>query len=515
MKIAIVAAGFTPAEADSLRRAMATFRRTGTIHTFRTKMIRGMVERGYGRDFAARCFRQIEGFGEYGFPESHAASFALLVYVSAWMKCHYPEVFAAALLNSQPMGFYAPAQIVRDAQEHGVLVRPVDVNASHWDCTLEPLDMPAPPLPSTASRRKPPPRRGKEKNLYSPPAPSTGAGRGGGEMLGQKDSRDVPSDSVLPRIETSYALRLGLRQIKGFAFSDAERLVEGRSVRYETPHALWRRTGIGVAALENLARADSYRSMDLGRREALWAIKALGPAPLPLLGPDEDGSAAASTEPPVVLPDMPLGEQIMSDYASLRLTLRCHPLALLRQRLDADGIVPCAHLPAMRRDSVVKVAGLVLVRQRPGSAKGVIFATLEDEDGIANVIIWPDVFERYRRTVLAARLLAVTGRLQREGIVIHIVADHLVDLSDRLAGLADDDDRESVDLFDGALARADEVRHRTPDPVLRDQAGPPRCSEPVPNPRRANGAGLIRRRALTGRGIRAPEAADFPSRDFH
>ncbi len=339
-----------------------------------------------------------------------------------------------------------------------------------------------------------------------------GAGWGGDETGEHRhDAAGVGGPAGGGMENNRLALRLGIRQIKGFALSDAERLVAGRSVRYETPHALWRQSGIGVAALECLARADSYRSRGRGRREALWAIKALGPAPLPLLNPVENGAGSpAFMESPVILPDMPLGEQIMNDYASLRLTLRRHPLALLRPRLDRDGIMPCARLSATRPDSVVRVAGLVLVRQRPGSAKGVIFATLEDEGGIANVIIWPDVFERYRRTVLAARLLAVTGRLQRKGIVIHIVADHLVDLSDRLASLADG---ESADLFDGALAHADEVRRRASDPLPRDQAGPPRCSEP--NPRRANGAGLIRQRALPGRGIRTPEAADFPSRDFH
>ena len=439
---------------------------------FQAKMVEGMVERGYARDFALRCFRQIEGFGEYGFPESHAASFALLVYVSAWMKCHYPEVFAAALLNSQPMGFYAPAQIVRDAQDHGVEVRPVDANASLWDCTLEP------------------------------------AGESVDELSGELSGGMRP------------ALRLGFRQVKGFAESDAERLAAGRSTHYETPHALWRRTGISVSSLECLARADAYRSMGLGRREALWAIKALGPAPLPLLSPDRGMTEPEIAEPAVALPDMPLGEQIMNDYASLRLTLRSHPLALLRDGLGAEGIVPCKRLATLRPDSMVTVAGLVLVRQRPGSAKGVIFATLEDEGGIANVIIWPDVFERYRRTVLASRLLAVTGRLQREGIVIHVVADRLFDLSDRLASLAEDDAPDIMDssVVDGAVAHADEVLRRDPDPLETDQLGPPRCSEPMPNPRRVKRARLLpRARALPDRSarLRAPAASDFPSRDFH
>ena len=419
MRIAIVAAGFTPAEADALRRAMATFRKTGQIHAFRDKMIEGMVARGYDRAFATRCFHQIEGFGEYGFPESHAASFALLVYVSAWMKCFYPDVFACALLNSQPMGFYAPAQIVRDAAGHGVEVRPVDVNASAWDCTLEP--------------REPPGRPGA----------------------------------------TRTALRLGFRQIKGFAEVDARRLVAARADGYASPRALWHRAGLAPAVLEQLARADAFTSLGLDRRVALWAIKGLGPAPLPLFAAADRAGAgrAEAREPAVVLPAMPAGEQVANDYATLRLSLKAHPLAFLRTRLAAEGVVSCdrlASLPAGRR---VTVAGLVLVRQRPGSAKGVIFATLEDETGHANAIIWPSVFETYRRVVLGARLLAVTGRLQREGIVIHVVAERLSDLSARLADL------------DGAagpvppLARADEVKHRTPDPVIRRPA-PPRTHYP-------------------------------------
>ena len=382
MKVAIVGAGFTPSEADRLRRAMATFRHTGTIHTFREKMINGMLERGYDADFAERCFRQIEGFGDYGFPESHAASFALLVYVSAWMKRHYPAVFTCALLNSQPMGFYAPAQLVRDAREHGVIVRPPDVNFSQWDCTLE-LD-------------------------------EAGAGE--------------------------YALRLGLRQIRGLKEPDGEWVVAARGNRYADPAAIWRRAGLDGAALEKLARADAFASMGLSRREGLWAARrfvaanANGDAkPLPLFEAAGDDGWGAET--PVTLPEMSPGEAVMADYASLRMSLRDHPVGLLRAGFP--GAMPAELLIEADNDSWITVVGLVLARQRPGTAKGVIFATLEDETGVANIIVWPKIYERFRRIVLTARLLKVTGRLQREGIVTHLIAERLEDCSPQLDSLAE------------------------------------------------------------------------------
>ncbi len=418
MRIAIVAAGFPPEEADRLRRAMATFRHTGTIHTFREKFIGGMVERGYGGEFAERCFKQIEGFGEYGFPESHAASFALLAYISAWMKCHYPAVFACALLNSQPMGFYAPAQIVRDARDHGVSVLPVDVNDSDWDCTLEPGD----------------------------------------------------------------ALRLGFRQIKGLAEDDARQLIAARGNGYADPLALWRKGRLGTRALTALARADAFRSMGLDRRQALWAVKGLPIAPLPLfaaMGEEEQGE-----EPAVALPAMGIGHHVMEDYRTLHLTLKQHPMALLRGRMTQGGYVPSMRLATIANDKRVKVAGLVLVRQRPGTASGVIFATLEDETGIANIIIWPKTFERYRRIVLTSSLLGIDGTLQREGIVIHVIADRLVDLSQHLRTLAED-----AEDMPPPLARADEVKR--PGHDARGDAA-------------ARGANL--------RGVRDPA---FPSRDFH
>ncbi|MEQ8354248.1 MAG: error-prone DNA polymerase [Kiloniellaceae bacterium] len=420
MQIAIVGAGFTPAEADRLRRAMATFKRLGNIHTFRDKFIDGMAARGYAQDFAERCFKQIEGFGTYGFPESHAASFALLVYVSSWMKHYYPAVFAAALLNSQPMGFYAPAQLIRDAREHGVEIRAPDVNTSGWDCTLEPASH--------------------------------------GEGL---------------------ALRLGLRQVKGLAEEDALALLAKRGEGYSDPMALWRRAGLKPLALEALARADAYRSQGLARREALWAVKRLPgirkrSEPLPLFA--AAGIEDRGAEPEATLPTMSLSEHVVDDYMALRFSLKAHPLAFLRESLAAEGIVETMRLAEMKPGRQVKVAGLVLVRQRPGSASGVIFATLEDETGVANAIIWPAVFERHRSIVLKASLLAVRGRLQREGLVIHVVAEELIDMTDRLADL------KPGPAMTAEQARADEVkrpsRDQRPDPRRH-----PRDVNPLPKSR--------------------------------
>jgi error-prone DNA polymerase len=377
MKIAMVGAGFSGAEADRLRRAMATFKHTGKVDSFRDRFVNGMIANKYDRDFAERCFKQIQGFGEYGFPESHAASFALLVYVSAWIKCHYPAVFAAALLNSQPMGFYAPAQIVRDARDHGVEVRGVDINASDWDCTLEP-----------------------------------------------------------GRVAEEPALRLGLREVAGFSEKNAEKLVEARGPGYRSPLDLLERSGLGKAVLERLAEADAFRSLDLDRRRALWAVKGMREDRLPLfagLAPE----ARQVRETAVRLPELRLGEQVVSDYSFLGLSLKSHPMALLRAGFAREGVARAVELATIEAGSRVTVAGLVLVRQRPGSGKGVIFVTLEDETGIANLIVWPDAFQRYRREVMGSTLLTCTGLLQREGLVIHVVADRLVDLSRRLRELND------------------------------------------------------------------------------
>jgi len=435
MRIAIVAAGFAPGEANGLRRAMATFRKTGTIHHFRDKMIEGMVERKYERDFAERCFRQIEGFGEYGFPESHAASFALLVYVSAWLKCRHPDVFAAALLNSQPMGFYAPAQIVRDARDHGVEVRRPDVSASDWDCTLEAAE----PVPGVSSfdrlRMRTPGNAGVPPTSPSPPltrrVPSLSA-PGGGEGRGEVgESRYLP----LP-------LRLGLRQVRGLSEAVAKALVKARDGGWQDVPDLWRRAGLGRAPLEALARADAFRSLGLDRRGALWAVAGLatepagGTAALPLFAAAAArGRAAGRDEKAPALPAEHAGEALASDYAALRLSLDHHPMALLREAMQVRRVIPAGSLVDLPDGKRVTVAGLVLVRQRPGNS-GVIFMTLEDETGTANVIVWPKLFERFRRAVVGSRLALVHGTLQREGIVTHVVAGRILDASALLDGLA-------------------------------------------------------------------------------
>jgi error-prone DNA polymerase len=387
MKIAIVAGGFTPEEADRLRRAMATFKRVGTIGTFREKMISGMLARHYDRDFAERCWNQIEGFGSYGFPESHAASFALLVYASGWLKCHYPDVFCCALLNSQPMGFYAPAQIVRDALEHGVEVLDVDVNASDWDCKLERVSF-------------------------------------------AKGARIHPRHaSIAQDILSTHGVRLGFRQIAGLREDDMRKLVEKRGAGYDSVRDLWLRSGLAFAVLERLAEAGAFASLGLPRRDALWAVQGLNRAgdkdDLPLLR----DLAFAPTEPDADLPPMPLGAEVIEDYRFLSLSLKAHPVSFLRARLDKKGILRCAELERLGPLRRVTVAGLVLVRQRPGTASGVIFMTIEDETGIANVIVWPKLFERQRPEVIGARFVAVTGRVQNESGVIHIVAEKIQDLS--------------------------------------------------------------------------------------
>jgi error-prone DNA polymerase len=427
MQIAIVAAKFTPGEADRLRRAMATFRRVGTIHTFQRKMVDGMIARGYDPDFAERCFRQIEGFGEYGFPESHAASFALLVYTSSWLKCHYPDIFCAALLNAQPMGFYAPAQIVRDAREHGVEARSVDINHSAWDATLEPV----------------------EENSGT-----------------VADRIHVRHAEQAPAICTRFAVRLGLRQIKGLREADAQRLVAARGIAgkagYKSIRDLWLRSGLARTSLERLADADAFRSVGLNRREALWQVRALSEAGaaerLPLFEVHADGQADDLVrEAPVRLPEMPLGEHVVMDYRALRLSLKAHPVSFVRNELTTMDVARAECLADWPNGRKIRVAGLVLVRQRPGSAKGVIFATLEDETGIANAIVWPKTFERYRPVVVGARFIAVSGRVQSSEGVIHVVADALEDLTPLLARLSEDP------IGDGGLAHADEVRRPIED----------------------------------------------------
>lgn len=421
MKIAIVAAGFTPSEADRLRRAMATFKRVGTIGTFQRKMIDGMLANGYERDFAERCFQQIEGFGEYGFPESHAASFALLVYASAWLKCRYPDTFAAALLNAQPMGFYAPAQIVRDACEHGVEVRPPDINHSQWDSTLE-------PGPRAA---------GRLHELH----------------------REMRDD-----VHTTCAVRLGLREIKGLSEEDAMLVVEKRGSAYDSVRDVWLRTGLSPRVLERLADADAFGALGLTRREALWATKALGRVgdrdddlPLFAINGNATPTRVVSREPDVRLPPMPIGEEVINDYRFLHLSLRAHPAQFLRLDLDARGIKQNETLRRTASGTRTRISGLVTCRQRPGSANGVVFMTIEDETAVANLIVWPKVFERLRPVVLGARYVAVTGLVQEESGVIHVVAEQLEDLTHFLARLA-----EYGAKIDG-LARSDEVRRPIED----------------------------------------------------
>jgi len=449
MRIAIVAAGFTPSEADQLRRAMATFKRAGLIGGFRDKMITGMTHKGYTRDFAERCFSQIEGFGSYGFPESHAASFALLVYASAWLKCRYPDVFACALLNAQPMGFYAPAQIVRDAREHGIEVREVDINASDWNCTLEAGD----PHPSRFARHAP--RKGEGwdciaagdhdlerherlkaiRNLAAPIPPPRGEG-GARSATGGEPSPNTPP--LHPRhaemagdIRGNHAVRLGFRQIRGVAEEDMRRLVERRGTGYDSVRDVWLRAGLSPATLTRLAEADVFASLGLSRRDALWAAAGLNRAgdkdDLPLLRE----LAFAPLEPDAHLPPMPPGEEIVEDYRFLSLSLKGHPVAFLRPRLEARRALPCealSHFPDGDRRRLT-VAGLVLLRQRPGTAKGVIFMTIEDETGQANIVIWQKLLEKQRAEIIGARYVAVTGRLQKESGVIHVVAERVDDLS--------------------------------------------------------------------------------------
>jgi error-prone DNA polymerase len=437
MQIAITGAGFEAAKADKLRRAMATFRRAGTIHKLKEDFISGMIANKYEPDFAERCFKQIEGFGEYGFPESHAASFAILVYDSSWVKWYYPEVFAASLLNSQPMGFYAPAQLVRDAREHGVEVRPPDINASHWDCTLE---------PSTSNR---------------------------------------------------CALRLGFRQVAGVAEKDMIRLVERRTTPYSDPVDLWRRSGLNRKQILALARADAFASLGLTRRDVLWAVRGLSEARLPLL----DQRPLRDLEPTVALPVLSLGEQVIDDYGSISMSLRSHPLALMREALTAAGVARTDALKGSRNDDRFTLAGLVLVRQRPGTASGVVFVTIEDEVGIANLVVWPRVFEAHRRIAMGARLLAVSGRVQREGIVIHLVAEKLWDWSAHLDRIAE---TEEFPLEQG---RGDEART---DPGERRASGSRHPRDVRSGPRPADEAAYDRSRIVLDR-----PAIRIHSRDFH
>ena len=370
MQIAIVAAGFSGSEADQLRRAMATFRRNDLIHTFKERMIKGMVERGYQEEFATRCFRQIEGFGTYGFPESHAASFALLVYASAWIKCHYPDVFICALLNAQPMGFYSPAQLVAEAKRSGVEVRPIDINNSQWDCSLE----------------------------------STGHSR--------------------------HALRLGMRQVKGLKRYEAERLTASRHIAYQDINDLIRKSDISIHGLESLARADAFHSIGLTSRQALWEIKKLArqqSSGLPLfLYAEQRYKTIMPEELKTSLPIASLGNLVAQDYLATGLSLKAHPVTILEPYFLVDGWHPCSIAIDIMDRKKHQLIGLVTGRQMPGTAKGTVFITLEDAHYSLNVIVWPAIVRAYRAALLGSHLLGVSGRIQKQGKIIHLIADKLV-----------------------------------------------------------------------------------------
>ena len=396
MEIAIVAAGFTPAEADKLRRSMATFKAKGLVSQHRKKLVDGMVAKGYAEEFAGRIFKQLEGFGSYGFPESHAASFAHLVYISSWLKCHYPDVFAAALLNSQPMGFYQPAQIVIDARKHGVEVRPVDVNHSQWDSTLE-------------------------------------------ERVGQY-----------------CALRLGFRQVKGLREEDMQALITGRQTAYTSISHL-HDAGVPQAAIEKLSDADAFRSLNLDRREALWEVPALSDKPI---GVFTGQPSESSKEAQISLPFMTNAEHVIQDYAAMGLSLKAHPVSFAREKLKLLHVTATSDLPDLKDGDPVRVAGLVTVRQRPGTAKGIVFITIEDECGFSNLVVFEKIFDKFRKEIVQSRLLMVEGKVQVEGIIIHVIVQRCFNLTKFLSSLTAAGN-EDVPVL--TLSRADETTSPIPD----------------------------------------------------
>ena len=439
MKIALDAAKFGSYDANRLRKAMATFRSRGMVHELQDLMVGNMIARGYDPAFAERCFNQIKGFGEYGFPESHAASFAKLVYISSWLKCHYPVAFAAALLNSQPMGFYAPAQIVRDAEEHGVVVLPIDVNHSDWDCTLEPIDEPA-----------------------------------------QARSR-FRKDGDRWRQDKGWALRLGLRQIDGLPEFLAARLVAAREEGgpFTDVREVRDRAGMPPAHVERLAAADCFGSISLPRRQALWDARTLvGAGDLPLFAAAREREEGAEREA-TRLPAMALAEEVVADYQTHRLSLKAHPLSFLRPSLAARGFVRAEELRHRKFRSMVNVAGVVLIRQRPGSAKGVCFITLEDESGVVNLVVWPDTMEKYRKVIMGARLMEVRGRVEYDEEVVHVIVHHLVDATHDLHRLSDD-------LMPVTIARADHCNNPLPSRwgphgvLLQDDTEGAQSAQPEP-----------------------------------
>jgi error-prone DNA polymerase len=380
MRLTVVAAGFSPGEADEVRRSMAAWKRKGGLEHLERRLVDGMSARGYQQEFALQIFQQILGFGEYGFPESHAASFALLVYISAWLKCHEPAAFACALLNSQPMGFYAPTQLVQDARRHGVEVLPADVTESEWDCTLTAF-----------------------------PSPQLSPHRGEGRI-------------------SQPALRLGLRMVNGLSLEGAARLSEARSQKpFESVEDMARRAGLENRDLKCLAAAGALSALAGHRRQAYWDVAGIEQAtPLAL--------ATVEEMQPKLLP-LTEGQNLVADYDSLGLTLGRHPLALLRDTLSAQRLVTAAELRTFPHGRLTRAAGLVIGRQRPGTASGVTFVTLEDETGPINVVVWRDLGERQRRELLGSRLLAVYGVLERQGEVVHLIAGHLKDLTPLLGDL--------------------------------------------------------------------------------
>jgi len=406
MRLAVEAAGFTPGEADQLRRAMGAWRRPGVIDQFHRKLTEGMLARGFAPEWAEAIFHQIRGFGEYGFPESHAASFALLVYVSCWLKHHYLAAFTAALLNSQPLGFYAPAQLVRNAREHGATVLPVDVNHSQWDCTLE------------------------------------GSGQLSVVSCPLSDSNQLSTDNRQPT--TAPGLRLGFRMLWGLPRAHAEQIVERRGERaYRSIDDFARRTGLGRAVIMRLAKAGVFGSPGIDRRRGLWDALAQDQTPMPLF--DAAGlsnadnrqlttdNSSPSTEN--FLPAMTPAEEVLADYRTTGLSLLAHPLQFLRGELEKFRVIPASGLKTWPNGKWVRVAGLVLVRQRPATAKGITFVTLEDETSTANLIIRPDIWKRYRAAALGATILIAAGPLQRQGENIHVLVARLEDFSVHLDGL--------------------------------------------------------------------------------
>jgi error-prone DNA polymerase len=432
MKLAIVAAGFTPNEANQLRKSMATFRKVGGMDNFHAKLIGGMVGRGYQAEFAERCFKQIEGFGSYGFPESHALSFARLVYVSSWIKCFHPAVFCCALLNSQPMGFYAPAQLVRDAVEHGVTVLPVDVNASGWDNSLS--------SPVRGGGPREAGWRGASANVSPIDAPVTGGAFAAPPL-------HHPMDGPPPR--AGEDLRLGLRQVDGFRKDWADEIVRVRTTPFASIEDLARRANLPQRAMNLLADADAFRSVQKERREALWDVRRTPPKQLALFAAAD--VPELGVEPDAHLPAMPLSEQVAADYQTTRLSLKGHPMAFLRERFAAEGILSSAQANATKDGRRAKVAGVVLVRQRPGKGNA-IFVTIEDETGITNGLMWARDFEANRRAVMASRLMVLEGVIQRsEEGVTHLMTSRVQDRTDMLRLLSEDH------ALEPPLARVDEV----------------------------------------------------------